>query len=1637
MGPDGDVIKVLILDDELHAREAPSRGDCAGPVAPAIQACLEDGGYVTYCASGRSEATDVLTDHGCDVVVADVTTLGAHGPTLLERMHDLDEHLPLIIVTDEPDATAAASVRRLGAYDYISRPLVPAKLTHLVARAAERKRLLDERRHLRAEKQAFLDSLRREVARRTADLERTNQELKTLTKIGREVSATLDLTQVLKRVTQLAADVCGAHRCTILLIGGDGEMSTPAMSGFSDGHKDQEMWRLFTDKSYPVPLSEVPEAQQVVREQSPLFIPDVQASELPKHLIEPFGIKSVLLVPLVSKKWIVGLMALDHVEEGRCFTTRQIDLATSIAAQATLAIENARLYEQARRQARHGALLSVVAQQANTIVEPERLLPVVANTIQEQMSRPDHLRYDSVILMLVDQESGNLTIGGKAGQATEMVPDDYQQPLDQGMMGWVARHGECLASNDASQENRYFAPFPDRYRAGSELAVPLKIEGKVVGVLDLQCQGQGSFDELDTATACTLAEQIATGLQNARLYDQAQSRAVQLQAAVEVARGATAILDVDELLSETVHLICDRFDFHRAAVYLLDDERERAVLRAAFTEGGQRMTDRGYDLAVEGGVTALDPVVEVARTGEPRIASRMSGERSSRVAEEHTDLDLPDMRSQMALPLVSRGVIIGVLDVQSKEENAFGKEDEATLQAMADQLSNALENARLYEAAQQRVAELEAVRQAGLHVTSSLELQPVLEAILESALQLVQGADAHVFVYDGKQVSFGAAMWAGQVQQEPYAEPRPDGVTYTVAQSGMKLVIPNTRNHPLFQDSQFAGWSGAIVALPLKIGDQVQGVMNIAFDEPHAFSTDELGVLELLADQAAIALENARLYREEQRHVEELTALRNIDLAITSTLSLDEVLERIYEQLRGLMDINTFYIGVYNRRKQILQIPLIVDQGDRLDPLALDLQEEGGFAGWVVRNKEPLWVEDWEREQESLPVEGIARGKPTQSLMVLPLLARDELVGVISAQSYAPNAFDEDDLRLLSGISHQVAIAIENARLFEEVNRRLKEMRLLQKIIRASSSTLDFNEVVARTMKTLQDTLGIQNLIFALPDEEKSTMVMHRSTASSPSGSEGLWHLPMDDSIVGRVYRTGESLLFTNVRDVSSSLDGAPAERTELAVPVWDGDEVVAVLNAESPVLEDFDEDDLSLFSAVAAQLGVVLKNVRLFQQTRRRLTETRLLQQVMQAGAVSLDFDNVLERTVEALHRMLDIKHLSFALPIEDGVDGSPTALKLHPSLIGYAPEMANVRIPLDRSVAGRAYLTGEAQLIDDVRQTPAYFQGAPEVLSELNVPVRVAGRVIAVLNAESPKTNAFDDDDLRLFQAVAAQLGIVLENARLYQRLQEQRDELSQAYDELKEIDRLRTELVQNVSHELRTPFTLVQGYIELLMAGDLGPLLERQREALTIIRKRVDALQRRTRDLTTLDSVSREQPARRSTCVLEALQRAVTDLEAQAANAGVRLSEDMPDVLPPVMADMEHLVQAFTHLIDNAIKFSPEGGTVTIRAWEDGDRSCVAVEDEGIGIRQEHLDHIFERFYQVDGSINRRFGGMGIGLALVCEIVEVYGGCVSVQSSPQAGSTFVVSLPRAESQSLRREVSITPPGSGGRPRTWREGG
>lgn len=476
---------------------------------------------------------------------------------------------------------------------------------------------------------------------------------------------------------------------------------------------------------------------------------------------------------------------------------------------------------------------------------------------------------------------------------------------------------------------------------------------------------EGWVDERIVELQQEIAERKRVEAERAELLHALQHRSTLLQTAAEVSKSASMILDPKTLIDQTVHLIRERFDLYYVGLFLLDESGEYAVLSAGTGEAFDKMLEVGHKLKVNGN----SMIGWCTSRGEARVALDV-GEEAIRFVNPF----LPKTCSEMALPLISRGRCIGALSVQSSEPNAFLEEDVAVLQTMVDQVAIAIENVRLLEAERRRGAELEALRQASLHVTSSLELQPVLEAIIEHALRLVSADNTHIFLYDDGELVFGAAMWAGGLQREPFAVPRSRGLTYTVARSGEQVVIPDVDVHPMYGDRR---WGGAVAGFPLRVGDDVCGVMNIAFEQPHVFTESELNVLELLADQAAIAIHNVHMHQRVLEHADDLAVAlaqqeeldrlkREFIQNVSHELRLPLALIRGYAEMLDSGELGELQgehrhpISVIARRSRMLgdlveDITLILGSESRpaeWQPIALDEVARTAVAEFAIRVKE-------------------------------------------------------------------------------------------------------------------------------------------------------------------------------------------------------------------------------------------------------------------------------------------------------------------------------------------------------------------------------------------------------------------------------------------------------------------------------------------------------------------------------------------------------------------------------------------------------------------------------------------------------------------------------------------------------------
>ncbi len=387
-----------------------------------------------------------------------------------------------------------------------------------------------------------------------------------------------------------------------------------------------------------------------------------------------------------------------------------------------------------------------------------------------------------------------------------------------------------------------------------------------------------------------------------------------------------------------------------------------------------------------------------------------------------------------------------------------------------------------------------------------------------------------------------------------------------------------------------------------------------------------------------------------------------------------------------------------------------------------------------------------------------------------------------------------------------------------------------------------------------------------------------------------------------------------------------------------------------------------------------------------------RELDALNQAGRVlysTLNQERVLQLVLDQVRLLLNAAEASVLLR-----DPTSDDLIFAASSGDHAKALKGTRMPMTQGIAGWVVKERQPIIIADPQNDPRFYSGidariACATRSLLAVPLTFKGALWGVIEAVNKAEGVFDEHDQGLLEALASSAAIAIENSRLVASLQDANAQLQAALQ-------AKEEMIQNVSHELRTPLGLIYGYIELLELEELGQLAPAQVKALHIMRQQGDRLRFMVERLLLMQTFEPEKLIRTQVDLNVWLNQAVQAWEVRAKRAGIQLDLEQTSGLPPVYADADYVGHVMENLLDNAFKFSPRNSTVKISARPDGHQVVIAVADQGVGIAPEKLDKVFERFYQVDGSATRRFGGMGIGLALCRAIVRAHGGEIWAESN-----------------------------------------
>jgi signal transduction histidine kinase len=698
--------------------------------------------------------------------------------------------------------------------------------------------------------------------------------------------------------------------------------------------------------------------------------------------------------------------------------------------------------------------------------------------------------------------------------------------------------------------------------------------------------------------------------------------------------------------------------------------------------------------------------------------------------------------------------------------------------------------------------------------------------------------------------------------------------------------------------------------------------------------------------------------------------------------------------------------------------------------------------GRCLVSRQTIHIEDIVAEfgrGDYLEARGLQEGTGFRTVLVVPLIREDDALGAITIRRLIVQPFTPKQIELVKTFADQAVIAIENVRLFTELDARnaalteaLDQQTATAEILRViSSSPTDVQPVFESLLESAIRLCGASHASLYRVDGDLLRHVAARGSARGPLAVGQTGPLPRgldpaswaDRRLIfsGRALVTGETV---HVTDAQREIDTMPAEardfvvregvRTVLAVPLLRDGAAIGVIIIRRTEVRPFADSEVRLLQTFADQAVIAIENVRLFKELQARTADlTRSVEQLTALGEVgravssTLDLETVLSTIVT---RAVQLSGLDGGVIFEYDDDAEEFVHRAATESGGTLAQVRRTtRIRKGEGGIGRTAVTLEPVQFADISIPGAYESPVRDNLLEsgiraiLAVPMVREGRLIGCLGVTRNRPGDFPAGTIELLRTFATQSALAIQNARLFREIEDKSRQLEAA-------NRHKDEFLASMSHELRTPLNAVIGFSEVLLDRMFGDVNAKQQEYLEDVLASGRHLLSLINDILDLAKIEagRMELDLEDFDVAQAIDNAVVLVRERATRKGLTLDTRLDRSLGGMRGDQRKVKQVLLNLLSNAVKFTPEGGRVEVRAQRLDGQIEIGVADTGIGIAAEDLDAVFEEFRQVGTDYAKKHEGTGLGLTLSRKFVELHGGRIWVKSQPGHGSTFTFTLP-----------------------------
>ena len=946
-------------------------------------------------------------------------------------------------------------------------------------------------------------------------------------------------------------------------------------------------------------------------------------------------------IPMIANQVLSGIVQVMR-PHGPNFSEHDLSLLEGLVTHAAIAMELTR--QETLKNWRLGqlTLVSSVSAQISILSNLDLLYDQVTRLIQETF----HFYY--VAIFTFNENLGTLQFRGSASQTQSrpLQPGFTVQP-GEGIIGTVGKTGVEIVAPDVHQEPsyHYLDVLPE---TRSEASLPLKIENRILGVLDIQSDKQNAFDERDMLVIRSLADNLALAIESKHLFASLERRADQISAVFEVSHALTSILDLDELLDEVVRLIHNRFGYPFVHVYSVHPGRRLVFYQAGTGERSSALKEAGrhYSLDAPRGL-----IPWVARSGKTFLANDVTQE------PLYLPADVPpyDTRAELSVPLKLGDEVLGVLDIQSREPNAFDENDRSLFEALAASIAVAIRNANLYRSEQWRRKVAESFRDVAHLISANMPLNQLLDFILEklesilpceaSAIWLTQEDNSKNLSDKIHKPRLRLAAIRNLTAERVFEVLQEESILQMLERS-METEQPLIRRPddpagPLGAALQFDSDYSSIAA-PMRTKSQPLGILTLAHRQSGRYGSEAQAITATFASYAAVAIQNARLYTEAQEQALISTMLLQVAEASQTILTIDDLLSTMIRLTRLLVGVKKCAFLLWEESLQSFQLKATygfepeseaADQDTRLFSPHLPALAS------LIANRSLIYLSD-PAQEINLPE--LDLDPESGTVLMLPLLIRRQVIGAfliglqIAQNPEIDSGFDPKALSILQGIAHQTSMTADNLQLLEARQEEAYVTAALLQVAQAVVTSNDLNDTLDTIVHLLPILVGIETCVIYLWDATNQLFRPTQVSGQSRREEEKIMSRPFapgNHRLLDTIRKTGEmhmcqipfpELPFENWAELDCQPYMEPTEQNPMLHGDWvlgyplmlQGQVMGALLVRETHASSTFWERRLEIIHGIAQQTSLAIQNDILKQEmveTERIEREIQLARQIQE----------------------------------------------------------------------------------------------------------------------------------------------------------------------------------------------------------------------------------------------------------------------------------------------------------------------------------------------------------------------------------------------------------------------------------------